>query len=123
MADRTRAWSSTSSTRIGSSASTAPLSPAQRHRQLDPAATLRLRCYRQLRTDDGRALPHALEPETGRNALRMESAAVVGDGDAQVVIGPDDDAHHGGVGMLADVGERLLHDADELGLRPRPDLR
>jgi hypothetical protein len=68
-------------------------------------------------SDGGGAFPHAGDPEVSRALpVRIEAAAVVGDGDASVVpidgaLDPDD----GRPGVLEGVADRLGHDRAQLG--------
>src|SRR5688500_18672009 len=89
----------------------------ERHPQLQPHALAAARGHRETGADRGGALLHGLEPEAtaGAVALGIEAYAIVGHAQPQLVAAAGElDAHPARAGVLAHVGERLLHDAQEL---------
>src|SRR5665811_1750198 len=114
MPARKRAWSSASRTFIGVSPSSVPSIVGDRQADVHCGAPLRAGLDLEATADSLGALAHRLQAEVGpagaHPPLRVEAAAVVRDGQQQLSIASGEaDGSAVGLGMVADVGERLLH--------------
>src|SRR5512134_2353233 len=100
--------------------------PSGRRRHVDgnPRALTRRRDDLEVAADRLRPLSHRLEtkprPSGSVELQRVEAVAVVDDLDSDLLsVRPDDDLDVRRFGVLANVAERLLHDANELDLSNR----
>jgi hypothetical protein len=93
-----------------------------RHLHVYAGALTRLAADVEPSAEALRALAHDLQSEVsatlrGLRHSRVKANAVVFDGDVPVVrIEPEANRHSAGVGVLAHIRERFLHDAQELDL-------